>query len=45
MNRPLLLQALAHGLVATALCGLALGLMLLPQQRRLQRSLCSRYAA
>ena len=39
MNRPLLLQALAHGLLATAICGLALGLMLLPQQRRLQRSL------
>ena len=39
MNRPLLLQALAHGLLATALCGLALGLVLLPQQRRLQRSL------
>ena len=39
MNRPLLLQALSHGLLATALCGLALGLVLLPQQRRLQRSL------
>ncbi len=35
--RALQLQALAHGVLATALCGLALGLVLLPQ-RWLQRS-------
>lgn len=38
MSRLLLLQALAHGVLATALCGFALGLLLLPQQR-LQRPL------
>ena len=38
MNRWLLPQALAHAVLATALCGLALGLLLLPQ-RRLQRPL------
>ncbi len=38
MNRPLLLDALGHALLATTLCGLALGLMVLPQ-RRLQRSM------
>lgn len=38
MSRLLLLQALAQGVLATALCGLALGLLLLPQ-RRLQRPL------
>ncbi|MEB3327128.1 MAG: hypothetical protein VKI39_05405 [Synechococcus sp.] len=39
MNRALLITSLVHGLLATALCGLALGLLLLPQQRRLQSSL------
>jgi hypothetical protein len=34
--RALQLQAVAHGLLATALCGFALGLVLLPQ-RLLQR--------
>ena len=34
--RALQLQALAHGVLATALCGLALGLVLIPQ-RFLQR--------
>lgn len=34
--KALQLQAVAHGLLATALCGLALGLVLLPQ-RWLQR--------
>lgn len=38
VTRPLLLQALAHGVLATALCGLGLGLLLLPQ-RRFQRPL------
>ncbi len=38
MSRPLLVQALIQALLATALCGIALGL-LLPQQRRLQASL------
>lgn len=39
MSRPLLVQALIQALLATALCGIALGLLLLPQQRRLQGSL------
>jgi hypothetical protein len=38
MNRLLLLQALAHGFLATVLCGFAVGLLLLPQ-RQVQRPL------
>ena len=38
MTRPLLLQALGQVLLATTLCGLAFGLLVLPQ-RRLQRPL------